>query len=145
MKRITIIYWILTCLFAFVMLGSAIPDVLMMDLAKQGFAEIQLPAYLLPFVGVAKVLGVIAILVPGYPRVKEWAYAGLTYDLLGAIYSVAASGKPAKDWAPMFVLIALAAGAYIYYHKKLKADILQKTNDSLPSNQSTAGFDTSFV
>jgi uncharacterized membrane protein YphA (DoxX/SURF4 family) len=71
MKTIKVIYWVFTGLFAFVMFGSAIPDVMMADLAKQGFKEMQMPAYLLPFVGVAKILGVIAILVPGYPRLKN--------------------------------------------------------------------------
>jgi uncharacterized membrane protein YphA (DoxX/SURF4 family) len=112
MKKTKIVYWLLTGLFAFVMLGSAIPDVLVMDMAVQGFKEMDMPAYLLPFVGWAKILGVIAILIPGYPRIKEWAYAGLTFDLIGATYSVAASGKSAENWAPMLIFIALALGAY---------------------------------
>jgi uncharacterized membrane protein YphA (DoxX/SURF4 family) len=125
MKRINIIYWILTGLFAFVMFGSAIPDVMMVDMAKQGFREMQMPEYLLPFVGVAKILGVIAILIPGYPRLKEWAYAGLIYDLLGAVYGVAASGKSAENWAPMLIFIALGFGSYFYYHKRQKAKAAQ--------------------
>ena len=130
-KRTHIIYWILTGLFAFVMFGSAIPDVLMVDMAKQGFAEIQLPAYLLPFVGIAKMLGVIAILIPGNPRLKEWAYAGLTFDLLGATYAVAASGKAIENWAPMLVFIALGLGSNYYYHKRLKVNALAKVNQTL--------------
>lgn len=145
MKRTNIIYWILTSLFAFVMFGSAIPDVLMMDVAKQGFKEMQMPEYLLPFVGVAKILGVIAILIPGNPKLKEWAYAGLTFDLIGATYSVAASGKPVENWAPMFLFIALAFGSYYYYHKKLKADALTKVNQKLPGNVATEGLNTSWI
>jgi uncharacterized membrane protein YphA (DoxX/SURF4 family) len=49
------------------------------------------PVYFIPFTGVAKVLGIIAILIPGFPRIKEWAYAGLFFDLIGAIYSVTSS------------------------------------------------------
>lgn len=131
MKRTNIIYWILTGLFAFVMFGSAIPDVLMMDVAKQGFEEIRMPAYLLPFVGLAKILGVVAILIPDNPKLKEWAYAGLTFDLIGATYSVAASGKKLENWAPMLLFIALALGSYYYYHKKLEADALIKVNRKL--------------
>lgn len=145
MKKIKVIYWILTGLFAFVMLGSAIPDVIMADLAKQGFKEIEMPAYLLPFVGIAKILGVIAILVPGYPRIKEWAYAGLTFDLLGATYCIAASGKPVENWAPNFLFIALAFGSYAYYHKKLKADALKRLNESLPGNASSESLTASWV
>ncbi|GAB2699954.1 DoxX family protein [Mucilaginibacter koreensis] len=126
MKKLNALYWSLTGLFAFVMLGSAIPNILMVEMSVKGFAEISLPAYLLPFLGVAKALGVIAILVPGLPRLKEWAYAGLTFDLIGAIYCVAASGKPASNWAPMFIFIALAAGAYIVYHKREKTRLQAK-------------------
>ena len=131
MKRINVFYWILTGLFTFVLFGSAIPDVLMMDVAKQGFKEIQMPQYLLPFVGVAKMLGVIAILIPGKPRLKEWAYAGLTFDLIGATYAVAASGKALENWVPMLLLILLAFSSYYYYHQKLKADALNKVNEKL--------------
>jgi hypothetical protein len=121
MKKTKIIYWILTGLFAFFMLGSAIPDALVMPIAVGGFKEMGYPVYIIPFLGIAKILGVIAILIPGYPRIKEWAYAGLTFDLIGATYSIINSGKSIGNWAPMFIILFLAAGSYIYYHKKLKA------------------------
>ncbi|MBA3683369.1 MAG: DoxX family protein, partial [Bacteroidetes bacterium] len=85
------------------MFMSAIPDIMVMQLAVDGFAEMGLPKYLVPFLGVAKALGVIAILVPGFPRLKEWAYAGLMFDLIGAIYGIICIGKPAGDWAPIFI------------------------------------------
>lgn len=118
MRKTTITYWIATGLFAFFMLGSAIPDILIMPEAVQGFKEIGYPAYLIPFVGWAKALGVIAILVPGFPRLKEWAYAGLFYDIFGAIYSVASSNKPLAMWAPMLIIPLTGAISYVYYHKK---------------------------
>ena len=117
MKKTTIIYWVFTGLFAFVMLGSAIPDILVMPMAVEGFKGIGYPAYLVPFLGWAKLLGVIAILVPGYPRLKEWAYAGLMYDILGAIYSISFV-EPAGTWAPMLVIPVVGAASYLYYHKK---------------------------
>ena len=119
MKKTNTIYWIVTGLFAFFMVGSAIPDALSMKLAQEGFSGIGMPLYLLPFLGVAKILGVIAILVPGYPRIKEWAYAGLIIDLTGAVYSIYSIGKPASDWAPVFIPIALGLLSYTYYHKRL--------------------------
>jgi hypothetical protein len=80
------------------------------------------PIYFVPFIGVAKVLGVIAILIPGYPRIKEWAYAGLTFDLIGATYSILCV-PPQPGGSPYFMIIPLllAALSYTYYHKKLKA------------------------
>ena len=118
MKKTTIIYWVFTGLFAVMMLGSAIPDILVIPLAVEGFKDIGYPAYLIPFLGWAKLLGVVAILIPGFPRLKEWAYAGLFFDLAGATYSVYSSGKAPGDWAPMLVIIGLGAASYAYYHKK---------------------------
>lgn len=122
MKKIKIIYWIVTGLFAFFMLGSAIPDILMMQLAIDGMhTGLGYPIYFVPFIGVAKALGVIAILIPGFPRIKEWAYAGLMFDLIGAIYSMIAVGTPAADWMPALLPLVVGVLSYVYYHKKLKA------------------------
>ena len=119
MKKTNVIYWIFTSLFAAMMLASAIPDIIVHPMAVAGFREIGLPGSLVPFLGVAKLLGVIAILVPGFPRIKEWAYAGLVFDLTGATYLVAASGKSAGNWMPMLIILLLGAGSYIYYHRRL--------------------------
>lgn len=121
MKKTKILYWVFTSLFALLMLSSAIPDIVSAPIAIEGFTRMKMPVYLLPFLGIAKALGVIAIIVPGFPRIKEWAYAGLVFDLIGATYSIIASGHPATDWATMALPLALAAAAYFFYHKKLKA------------------------
>lgn len=120
MKKTTITYWILTGLFAFLMLGSAIPDILVVPMAVEGFRQIGYPAYLIPFLGWAKLFGVVAILVPGFPRIREWAYAGLFIDLLGATYSVLSIGKPVSAWSPMLVIIGVGVGSYVFYHKRQK-------------------------
>ncbi|MEJ7587755.1 MAG: DoxX family protein [Ferruginibacter sp.] len=130
MKKTKIIYWIFTSLFAILMAMSAIPDILSSPIAVKGMHEdLGYPLYFIPFIGVAKVLGVITILIPGYPRIKEWAYAGLVFDLLGATYSIIASGQPAGSWIFMALPLLLAAGSYIFYHKKLKG-IQSKSNSS---------------
>src|ERR1700751_1346470 len=104
MKKTKILYWVFTGLFAFMMFGSAIPDILMQDIAVKGMhTDLDYPVYFIPFIGVAKVLGVIAILIPGYPRIKEWAYAGLFFDLIGAAYSIIASGAPPANYVFMIM------------------------------------------
>jgi hypothetical protein len=118
MKKIKIIYWVFTGLFVFFMLGSAIPNIISAEMSVNGFKSIGYPAYLVPFLGVAKTLGVIAILVPGYSRIKEWAYAGLLFDLTGAVYSIIAIGAPAANWMPVFIPIICGVLSYVYYHKK---------------------------
>ncbi len=118
MKKTKILYWVFTSLFAFMMLGSAIPDILSSPIAVEGFRKIGLPPTLLPFLGVAKALGVLAILIPGYPVVKEWAYAGLVFDLIGATYLIVAAGEPIASWGFMALPLGLAVCSYIFYHKK---------------------------
>ncbi len=78
MKKTKTIYWIFTGLFAGIMMLSAIPDIIKVpDAVQMVSTHLGYPVYFLPFIGVAKLLGAIAILIPGYPRIKEWAYAGL--------------------------------------------------------------------
>lgn len=123
MKKIKIIYWIFTGLFAAFMLFSSIPDILCTPEAVTFMTQLGYPMYFTPFIGVAKVLGIIAILVPGFPRVTEWAYAGLFFDLAGATYSILAIGTPLVQCIPMLIPFIFGIGSYIYYHKKLKAKI----------------------
>lgn len=122
MKKTNIFYWVFTGLFAFLMAGSAIPDVLMQPEAVAGIhGGLGYPLYFIPFIGWAKLLGAVAILVPGFPRLKEWAYAGLVFDLAGAAYSLYAMPQP--EGSPLFMALplALAAASYIFYHKRQAA------------------------
>ena len=103
MKKIRIFYWITTGLFLLMMAFSSISSLASREQSVAFFNTINLPSYLISFLSVAKLLGVIAILVPGYPRLKEWAYAGLTFDLIGAVYCNYAVGKPTGEWAPILI------------------------------------------
>ncbi|GAB3911222.1 hypothetical protein GCM10028803_52100 [Larkinella knui] len=133
MKKTKILYWVFTGLFAFVMLGSSIPDIWVIPQAVEGFKQIGLPAYLIPFLGWAKLFGVIAILTPGFPRIKEWAYAGLIFDLLGATYCVFSAGKATMDWSPMLIFVVLGFASYFFYHKKQEvASLTEHGNQKYP-------------
>lgn len=105
--------WALTGLLTALMVLSAVPDVLRVPAALSVFQPLGYPAYLLPFLGTAKMLGVLALLVPGVPKLKEWAYAGLTFDLSGALYSHLSVGDPPHVWMPAVVGLTLMAGAYL--------------------------------
>ena len=128
MKKIKILYWIFTGLFSAFMIFSAIPDALSTKEAldflhdKMGY-----PSYLVPFLGFAKLLGAVVILLPGFYRIKEWAYAGLAFDLLGATYSAIALGTPVAQWSFMFLPLTVGAMSYIYSHKlrRLKGEVIQ--------------------
>ena len=117
MKTTKIIYWICTVLFAGMMLFSAIPDLLQKKDALEFITKMGYPVYFIYFIAVAKILGVAAILIPGFPRIREWAYAGLMFDLIAATYSFIALGYPISGWAPMLIFIALGFGSYFSYHK----------------------------
>ncbi|WHY74834.1 DoxX family protein [Fictibacillus enclensis] len=121
MKKIQSIYWIFTGLLAVLMLVGSIPDIAKVESAVDLFNHLGYPEYLLPFLGVAKLLGVIVLLLPGFSRLKEWVYAGFVFDLAGATYSTIAVGDPFSSWWVMVVGLVLAAGSYVYHHKRLQA------------------------
>lgn len=112
-----IVYWVVTILMAALMTLSAIPDIIRMPEAIEMFAHLGYPAYLLPFIGVAKILGVIAVLFPRFPRLKEWAYAGLAFDVIGAFYSHLSVGDPPSIWIFTVIALVLIFGSYILYRK----------------------------
>jgi hypothetical protein len=119
MKKTNILYWTFTGLFAFMMFGSAVPDLFSASDAVKGIHDgLGYPLYFIPFIGVAKVLGVVAILVPGSPKIKEWAYAGLTFDLIGATFSIIASGGALGNWAFMILPLAIDFCSYAFYCKR---------------------------
>lgn len=124
MKKINIIYWIITGLFSAFMLFTAIPDILLVPDAIKFISDLGYPLYFIVFIGIAKVLGSIAIVIPGFPRIKEWAYAGLIFDLIAAMYSIAATAGIAAS-LPLVLFIAVAFTSYFLYHKKLKESKIQ--------------------
>lgn len=119
MKRTKIICWIVNGLFALFMIFTAVPNV-MVDQGSIDLISTQLgfPQYFIPFLGWAKILGSIAILIPGYPTIKEWAYAGLFFDLAGATFaSIALAGV---GGLAMLMFVAFHLLAYFMYRKLLK-------------------------
>lgn len=124
MKSTNIIYWVTTVLFAGFMIFSAIPDILMLKEAKQFISHLGYPEYFIPFIGWAKLLGSIAILIPGFKKIKEWAYAGLMFDLVGAVYSNIMTDGFQIGLLVMVPVFIVAIVSYIYnqkyYSKKLK-------------------------
>ncbi len=128
MKKTKIIYWIVTILFAGFMIFSAVPDVMGSPEATAFITKLGYPLYFVAFIGVAKILGGIAILIPGFPRIKEWAYAGLCFDLIGATYSFIALKYPVSGWAPMLIFIGIAFCSYFLYHKVQQAKLSANGN-----------------
>lgn len=128
MKKTRIAYWTITILFSVMLALGSIPDIIVHPEAVKVFQHLGYPLYLLPFLGVAKLLGIIAILVPGFPRLKEWAYAGLFFDLTGALYSAIAIGDPPSSWIAILIGYALLFSSYFLYHKLRREGAWRQTS-----------------
>jgi hypothetical protein len=120
MKATKIIYWVFTGLLIILMLFSAVSSFMPNPQGVEMMKNLGYPYSVLTLLSVAKILGVIAILVPGFPRLKEWAYAGFTFDLVGAIFASLAAGYSIAQTLPIAVGLIFVFGSYIYYHKRLK-------------------------
>jgi hypothetical protein len=113
MTNVRILYWTVTGLAAGLMVMASIPDVMRNPQALSLFEHLGYPAYLLPFLGTAKLLGAGAVLMPGFPRLKEWAYAGLVFDLAGALYSHLSIGDPPNVWIFAIIGLFLVGTSYV--------------------------------
>lgn len=122
MKRARRLYWIVTGLMAAFMLMASIPDILRIPQAVDVFTHLGYPTYLIPFLGVAKILAVIAILAPAVRWLKEWAYAGLVFDLIGAFYSHLSVGDPLSAWMFPVIGLCLVTASYLVYRKQMIGD-----------------------
>lgn len=136
MKKITIFYWIFTGLMIILMLFSGISG-LMYPVQSKALISTHLgyPEYFTFLVSIVKLLGVIVILVPRFPRLKEWVYAGFVFDLSMAIYSFIAVGDSIASTWFMFFGLFLIFGSYIFYHKRLK---LVSANDTANTMETSA-------
>jgi hypothetical protein len=121
-KTTNIIYWISTIIFAALMIFSASGGLQPSQPAIQLIHDsLGYPVYFIQFISIAKLIGAAAILIPGLNRsIKEWAYAGLFFDLAGAIYSgIASSGKFDPLMLTMLIWIVPGAVSYYYWHKRI--------------------------
>lgn len=119
-KTTNLLYWIFTIVFAGLMILSAIPNALNNE-DSQKFLHDQLgyPVYIIPFIGFAKIIGSILILIPGLKKIKEWAYAGLFFDLAGAVYSnVSVAGGVDPMMLTLLAWIVPGIISYILWSKK---------------------------
>lgn len=120
MKRTNTLYWIFTGLFAAFMIFTSIPDILMSPEAVTFMNHLGYPNYFMPFIGVAKILGSVAILIPGFATLKEWAYAGLAFDLIGAVYSIVALDGLNMGMTFFLLPFGLIILSYWLHHLKMK-------------------------
>ena len=120
-KTTNLLYWICTILFAALMAFTAVPNLLKSPQSIELIHDtLGYPVYFIPYIGLAKLLGVIAILIPGLNKIKEWAYAGLFFDLASSMYSgIAASGKFDPMMLTMLLWILPGIVSYVLWSKRM--------------------------
>ena len=106
-------YWVLTVLVVLSQGISGVMDLIAAAPIVDGLTALGYPPYLVFILGPAKLLGAIALAWRGAPLVKEWAYAGFTFDFLGASLSHALNGDGIDLIAPPLVLLAILVGSYV--------------------------------
>lgn len=125
MKKTNLLYWIFTILFAGLMIFSAIGGIKPSeDSIKILHDGLGYPIYFIQLISIAKLLGSVSILIPGFKKIKEWAYAGLFFDLSGAVYSgVAVSVSFDPKMLSMLIWIVPGILSYYYWNKMTKTKI----------------------
>ena len=128
-KAQKIIYWVATLWLSLGMLSTGFVQIIKMKEEVDRIAKLGFASGILPLLGVLKVLGVIAVLVPKFPLVKEWAYAGFFFLMIGAIFSHAVAGDEAKEFFGPSLLLVLTVVSWYFRpaERKLVGDGQQTT------------------
>ena len=112
-KRNKIIYWVATVWLALGMLSTGVVQLLQGKDQADFIVELGYPVYFLTLIGVWKIAGTIAVLIPGFPLLKEWAYAGFFFAMSGAIVSHIASHDAASElFGPSLLLVLTMVSWY---------------------------------
>lgn len=113
-KRNKIIYWIATVWLSLGMLSSGIVQFLKVKSETDFIINMGYPVYFLVILGAWKILGVVTVLVPKFPLLKEWAYAGFFFSMSGAVFSHIAVGNSMKEIFPPLLLLTLTLVSWYF-------------------------------
>lgn len=109
-----IIYWIATVWLSLGMLSTGIVQLVQMEAEVEKMALLGYPAYMLVMIGVWKILGTVFILIPRFPLIKEWAYAGFFFLMSGAILSHIVMADDAVVYFGPSLLLVLTIVSWYY-------------------------------
>jgi len=116
-KRNKIIYWIATIWLSLGMISTGVVQLFKTNAGQGGLdmiIHLGYPAYLLTILGTWKILGVVALLIPKFPLLKEWAYAGFFFITSGAIFSHIAAGDKMVELVPGLLLLVLTVVSWYF-------------------------------
>lgn len=113
-KRNKIIYWATTAFLAFGMLAGGVQQLLQIGGYVEIFNQLGYPLYLMSILGFWKILGVIVILIPKSPLLKEWAYAGFFFVMSGAAASHVSAGQTFTEAIPSLILLVMTIASWYF-------------------------------
>lgn len=113
-KRNKIIYWIATIWLALGMLSTGVVQLIKMKEEVESITHLGYPIYFLTIIGIWKILGVVAVLMPKLPLLKQWAYAGFFFAMTGAAISHIAVGNPVFEIFPSLLLLVLTIVSWYF-------------------------------
>src|SRR6267378_6318656 len=116
-KRNKIIYWVSTLWLALGMISTGAGQLFKMKTGQGGvdvITQLGYPVYFLTIIGIWKLLGVVAVLIPRFPLLKEWAYAGFFFAMTGALFSHIAVGDPVNELFPALLLLVLTVVSWYF-------------------------------
>jgi hypothetical protein len=116
-KTLRVVYWTVTLLFVLLQGFSAVQYLTEAPRMMATIRELGYPVYFIKLLGVAKLLAIAAIVYGGFPRLKEWAYAGLSFDTLGATYSHVAVGDSLLIVAVPLLFFAAQLASYLLWKR----------------------------
>jgi hypothetical protein len=113
-KRKLLWYWIITVILSFCVFSGGLAQAVQVKGVVQGFKPLGYPNYFISLIGVWKVLGIIAILIPNFKLLKEWAYAGIFFVMSGAVIShIASNDVSIQIIAPVALAIFTVLSWYL--------------------------------
>ena len=130
-KRNKIIYWIATIWLALGMLSTGIVQLLKVKGEIEFILNLGYPMYFLTILGIWKILGVVAVLIPKFPLLKEWAYAGFFFAMSGAVFSHIASGNSMSEIFPPLLLLILTVVSWYFRPSNRKIVSVNQLNNSI--------------
>jgi len=113
-KKKLIWYWIITVILSFCIFSGGLAQAVQAEGVLKGFKPLGYPTYFISIIGVWKMLGIIAILIPGFKLLKEWAYAGIFFVMTGAVIShIASNDISAQIVAPVLLAVFTVLSWYL--------------------------------
>lgn len=129
-KRNKIIYWVATLWLSLGMVSTGLVQLIKMEEEVQKMNTLGYPSYFLTIIGVWKILGVIAVLIPKFPLLKEWAYAGFFFLLSGAIFTHLAVADKAIEYFGSVLLLVLTIASWYLRPINRKIQIINNENSA---------------